>query len=94
MQFLWAVNIAAWGAVMLYMAPDAWRAAFRPSRQFDSMRMAFFATAFLMTCFPLRWLFAPDNTALWALLYALSAADAIYVIVVARTFGRGSENKS
>ena len=89
MQFLWAVNIAVWGAVMLYMAPDAWRAAFRKSHQFDPMRMAFFTTAFLMTCFPLRWLLAPDNTTLWALLYALSAADAVYIIVVARLYGRG-----
>ena len=94
MSFLWAINIAAWGAVMLYMAPDAWRASFRKSHQFDPLRMAFFATAFLLMCMPMRWLFAPDNTALWALLYGLSAADAIYVIIVARAIGRGPSNGS
>ena len=89
MTFLWWLNTAVWGVVMLYMAKGAWSAAFGKSRRYDPWRLVSFTTAFMMAGFSIRWLLVPDIIILWQLLYVLSAADAVYIIIVARAYGRG-----
>jgi phage portal protein BeeE len=37
----------------------------------------------------LRWLLAPDNEDLFALVYVLSSAVALYKLLLSRTYGRG-----
>lgn len=89
MPALWLLNTFAWGIVLVYMLPGAWNAAFGGPRLHDPWRLVCFSTALMMAGFSVRWLLAPDNMLLWQALYVLSAADAAYVVVVARAYGRG-----
>ena len=89
MTVLWWLNTIIWAVVMAYMLPGAWGAAFHKCRRNDPIRLVFFATAFMMAGFSLRWIIAPDLIIVWKLLYVLSAAIAVYTIIVARAYGRG-----
>lgn len=90
MTALRILNCIVWAAVFIYMAGGAWSAASgRDLRRGDPMRLACCATAFVMIGFNVRWLFAADNMLLWRALYVLSAALAVYIIVLGRAYGRG-----
>jgi hypothetical protein len=90
MTFLWLLTLVSWTAVIVYMAPAAWAASFgRNPRRGDPMRLACFSTAVMMAGFSLRWLLAPTNVLLWQILYVLSSVDAVYILMLARAYGRG-----
>ena len=91
MTALRILNVIAWGIVLLYMIPGAWSAGFgKDRRRGDPMRLAGAINAFLMAGFSLRWLFAPTDEMIWMALYFLCFINAIYIIVLARVYGRGS----
>jgi hypothetical protein len=84
------LNVVVWGIMLVYMIPGAWSAAFgKDLRRGDPMRLACLSTAFVMVGFNLRWLLAPDSIVLWQALYGLSAASGVYIILLARAYGRG-----
>lgn len=84
------INLAIWGALLLYSLPGAWGAVSgRGVRRGDPMRLACVATSFVEIGFTLRWLLAPTNVTLWQALYVLSAMTGLYVIRVAWAYGRG-----
>jgi hypothetical protein len=88
------LNVIVWGSMLVYMAPAAWSAAFgKATRRGDPMRLACLAMAFVMIGFNLRWLLIPDDTAVWMALCALSAAAGVYILMLARSYGRGSVMK-
>lgn len=79
-----------WGLLAVYMATGAATAAFGSRiRRGDPMRLAVFVTAIIICGFSLRHLLDPDNEALWALLYGLSAADAVFIWRLGVAYGRG-----
>lgn len=91
MTALRIINIIVWLAVVAYCLPGAWAAASsRGTRRGDPMRLACLATGFVIMGFNLRWLLAPDNVTLWKMLYALACADGIYILLLARAYGRGA----
>ncbi|MFS0771027.1 hypothetical protein [Sphingomonas sp. 1P08PE] len=83
------LNVASWGAALIYVLPGASAAVFGPARRGDPMRLGCATTAIVMLGFVLRWLVMPDSEAAWAALYALGAADAVFIIALARSYGRG-----
>jgi hypothetical protein len=84
------LNIVIWLSMMIYMAPGAWSAVTgKALRRGDPMRLACFATAFVIVGFNGRWLLAPDSEMIWQTLYALSAAVGVYIIRLAHAYGRG-----
>lgn len=84
------LNVAIWLGGMIYMAPGAWAAASGKNvRRGDPMRLACLATGFLMVGFNLRWLLIPDSEALFIALLTLSAVDGVYIVMLARSYGRG-----
>jgi hypothetical protein len=90
MTALRILNVVVYGMMAVYMFPGAWSAVFgRDVRRGDPMRLACFATAFVMLGFNLRWLFAPDSIWMWQALYLLSAGVGVYIIVLAHAYGRG-----
>ena len=90
MTALRVVNVLIWGALLIYMLPGAYSAAFgKAVRRGDPMRMGVAATCLVMIAANLRWLLAPDNVSLWAAVYVLSAAVAIYIAFLAKAYGRG-----
>lgn len=91
MTTLRIINIIIWLVVVVYCLPGAWAAASsRATRRGDPMRLACLATGFVMMGFNLRWLLAPENQTLWQALYVLAAADGLYVLSLARAYGRGA----
>lgn len=90
MTLLRILNVIVWGALALYMIPGAWAAAKGTATRYgDPMRLSVLATALVMIGFFLRWLLAPDSVLLWQFLHVLSIADAIYIAMLARAYGRG-----
>lgn len=90
MTLLRILNVVVWGVMAAYMLPGAWSTvAGYAVRRGDPMRLACFATAIVMVGFSLRWLLAPDNILVWQALYGLSAAVGVYIMFLARAYGRG-----
>lgn len=83
------INIVLWASMAAYMAPGAWSAAFGKARYGDPMRLACFATGVVFVGFNLRALLTPDNDLLWHALLTVSAALAIFIWKLGRTYGRG-----
>jgi hypothetical protein len=84
------LNVIVWGGLIAFMLPGAWSAAFgKAVRRGDPMRLACLATGAVMVGFNLRWLLAPDSIILWQALYGLAAAVGVYIIMLARAYGRG-----
>lgn len=84
------IALICWAGVVIFMFRGAAAAALsRNMRRGDPMRLACFATAIVNAGFSARWLMAADNELIWKLLYVLSAAAAIYIIVLGRRYGRG-----
>ena len=88
MTLLWWLNTIVWSVVAVVMLPAAVRAATPTCRGDDPWRLMAFVSSLMMGGFSLRWIVAPDNIALWKLLYILSAGLAVYIIVIARILGR------
>jgi hypothetical protein len=90
MTALRILNLIIWGGMMIYMAPGAWSAVSgKALRRGDPMRLACFATAFVIVGFNLRWLLLADNMMVWQALYVLSAGVGVYIVVLAHAYGRG-----
>ena len=89
MMPLWIINVVVWLLLLIYVTPSAWAATRIHARHGDPMRLAVFATALMMMGFSLRWLLAPDSILLWQLLYILAAADAVFIGILCRVYGRG-----
>lgn len=90
MTELRVLNVIVWAGVLIYMIPSAWPAVRGVDmRRGDPMRLACAATAFVMLGFVVRWLIAPQDMLSWAALYVLSAALGVYIVLLARAYGRG-----
>jgi len=91
LTFMRVVNFAAWLCVMAYMAPAAWSAGFGKNvRRGDPMRLGCFATAFVMALGYARWLFMPESIVFWQIIHIMTAVVAGYILILARSYGRGS----
>lgn len=91
-HFEWArvILIVAWSAVAIFMASGAWAVAARRNvRRGDPMRLACFTTALLFIAYSIRALLASENEWIWSALHLLSAVDAMLIIALGRTYGRG-----
>lgn len=90
MTMLRILSFLAWFGMAVFMASGAWAAATRRrERHGDAMRLACFATAFVVCGFNLRWLITPDSLFAWRLLHVLSIAVALYIIKLGLRYGRG-----
>ena len=91
MAFYWWLNLAVWGACMLYSAPAAATAAFVPSktRRGDPMLLATFLVSALFFGHNARWLFAPHSDDAWKALYFVGAMTGVYVLRLMVAYGRG-----
>lgn len=91
MTALIVLNIAAWGALLLYMLMrGAWAAVRHDSpRHGDPMRVGVAAVAFVMLGYFLRRLIAPDSDVAFMTLSVLSIVVAAFVAWLARSYGRG-----
>jgi hypothetical protein len=90
MTALRILNIVIWGALFVYMQPAAWSAVrARDIRRGDPMRLGVASVCMVMILGNLRWLFAPDNDALFASIYVLSSVVGLYLIRLAYAYGRG-----
>lgn len=82
--------LVVWLATLAYMATGAWSAARgKHVRRGDPMRLACFITAAVFVGYILRGLFWPGEVTSGAALRLASMADAIYIIALGRTYGRG-----
>jgi hypothetical protein len=92
MTALRVINIIVWGVMLAYMLPGAWAATGRGARYGDPMRLACALTAILFIAFNGYWLVnaanAPTDPFMTALL-VLSAALAVFILKLGRTYGRG-----
>jgi hypothetical protein len=90
MTALRLLNLIIWGGLWVYMVPGAWSAVRgKEIRRGDPMRLGVAAVCVVMILGNLRWLFAPDSDSLFASIYALSAMVGIYIIRLAKAYGRG-----
>lgn len=90
MTALRIINLIVWLSLAVYMLPAVISSFCGVNTRYgDPMRVAVFATCLVIAGFSLRWLIAPENEAMWRVLYILSAADALYIALLARTYGRG-----
>jgi hypothetical protein len=84
------LDIARLASVLLWLIPaallpgSAWRVLIGRPREPDPYKAACWFMALLILGFIGRWYVAPGDTGLWAALYALSAALAVYVILLVR----------
>lgn len=84
------VDIMIWSVTAVFMARGACAAATgRGVRYGDPMRLACFATAIVVIGFNARWILAAESMLFWKLLYALSGAVGIYIVVLGHRYGRG-----
>jgi hypothetical protein len=84
------VDITIWALAAGFMSRGAWAAAkARGVRYGDPMGLACFATAIVIIGFNARCIFATDSVLFWMLLYALSGAVGIYIVVLGHRYGRG-----
>jgi hypothetical protein len=84
------INLIVWGAMLLYMLPGAWSATTGRARYGDPMRLACALTAIVMIGFNLRALLIPHDEMIWKALLVLSAALALFILQLGRTYGRGA----
>lgn len=92
MIWLRLINIAVWGAMLVYMLPGAWSATTVRARYGDPMRLACALTGIVFLAFNGYWIVnaasAPSDPFMMALL-VLSAALACFILKLGRTYGRG-----
>jgi hypothetical protein len=84
------LNVLIWTGLLLYMLPGARQAVIGTGvRRSDpwQLSVAFISVAIVLG--NLRFLLAPDNDAMFAAVYVLTAIVGVYKIVLARTYGRG-----
>lgn len=94
MTALRILNLITWGIMLVYMLPGAWSATTAQARYGDPMRLACAATAFVFIGFNLYWVFGPrahssPSDPLMNSLLMLSAALALFILKLGRTYGRG-----
>lgn len=91
MDALRIANLIVWGVFMLpFMASGAWSAmSGREMRRGDPMRLACFATGLIICGFNVRGMIAPDDELSRVILYLLSIADGVFIMLLARAYGRG-----
>lgn len=85
MFYLRVVCLILWIAAALALVPSSLR--YIRGREFtdlDEYRTAFFFTALLFIGSLGRWLLMPDNETLFSGLYAMTAALAVYVLMLTR----------
>lgn len=90
MTALRIADILIWSITAIFMARGALAATTGCGTRYgDPMRLACFATAIVVVGFNARWIFAAESILIWKLLYALSGAVGIYIVVLGRRYGRG-----
>ena len=92
MTALRVLNLIAWGVMLAYMLPGAWSAAGGKARYGDPMRLACALTAVVFLGFNGYWLVNADSSPrdpFMAALLVLSAALAVFILKLGRTYGRG-----
>jgi hypothetical protein len=72
-----------WAAAALVLAPGALRYVRGRFDGCDAYRTAFFFTALLFIGSLSRWILAPDDEEIFVALYAMTAALAVYVMILA-----------
>ena len=83
------LNLIVWGGMLAYMLPGAVAAIRGTARYGDPMRLACALTAIVFIGFQVHWLFVPGREATLNGLLILSAALAVYILTLGRTYGRG-----
>lgn len=84
------VVIAAWAAVMAYMATGAWAAATgRGVRRADPTRLAWFLTGALFIGYNLRTIFWPGSEVARSALHWACVVVALQVVRLGWAYGRG-----
>lgn len=84
------IALAMWLGAMAYMASGAWGAVWGHSaRRGDPMRLACFVTAGIFAGYISRGLFWPGDPTSGVALRLMSMADAIYIVLLGRAYGRG-----
>lgn len=73
------------------MAPGAWSVIRNNGgvRRGDPMRVGVAGVAIVMILANFRWLLAAENDLLFAVIYLLNAGVGLFMISLARTYGRG-----
>lgn len=89
MTLLRILNILCWAAVLIYMTPGVFDILRGRPRTGDPARLVCFTYAVVSIAFAVRWLVLPNDHEVWALLYGLSSAAALYTLYAARSYGRG-----
>jgi len=84
------LNLIAWSAVLIMMAPAVWSIVRGQARAGDPYRLVFFAYALMAIGFSARWLVAASSNQAYVVLYLLSATVAVLTIKAAWSYGRGS----
>lgn len=84
------LNIFIWSGLLVYVFAGAAAAVTgKDVRRADPWRLSVAAVSVFIVLGNLRWLFAPDNEALFRAVYILGAVIGLFKIYLARTYGRG-----
>lgn len=86
------VALIAWIVVACFMVRGALSAVFRGQSEINLLALGRFTTAVVFTGYYIRLIYAIDEPWLWTMLHVLSAANAVYIILMARAF-RGAPNE-
>lgn len=90
MDALRIITSVVWTTMIVYMAPGAWAALRgRNVHRGDPMRLACLLTGLMVVGFSVRHLLFPENMLTWVGLYIFSISVALYIIALARAYGRG-----
>ena len=74
--------LCLWAAAAIALAPSAWRIVVGRATTVDEYRTACFFAALLFIGQIGRWLLVPGDTHIFTGLYALTAALAVYVLIL------------
>lgn len=96
-QYLQIFSGICWLIVVVSMSGSGWRLLFGQTNPYDEVRGAFLFMGVLQSGFVVRWLLfpaaieamEPAELNLWTALYALCGLLALWVLLVARAYGRG-----
>jgi hypothetical protein len=90
MTALRILNLIIWGALLVYTLPAAFGViAGKDVRRADPWRLSVASVCIVIILGNLRWLIAPTNETLFALIYVLTAIVGVYKFILVRTYGRG-----
>lgn len=90
MTVLFVAAMIVWSAVLLYASRSFWKMLTGQAvHRGDPMRIGVFTTSILFVAGSLRWLAAPADMISLATIFMLSIVDALYILHLMRSYGRG-----